>query len=108
MLTALTLLRIIKTAEWHRYTGSPTGEDGYAYAGTTGDDAIELRCPVPLSATDPPQFITYRRVGTDEWYPTGYSAAMRYDMTRKHEQDGDGYEFIPYYVTQLQLYTHTP
>lgn len=112
MLTALMLLRIIKTAEWSRYTGASSEEQGYAYAGTTGDDAIELRCPIPLSATDPPQFIhyrhVYRHVESDDWYLTGYSAVMSYDTTRKHEPDGDGYEFVPYYVTQLQLYTHTP
>lgn len=102
MLTALKLLRIIKTAEWSRYTGASPEEQGYAYAGTTGDDAIELRCPLPLFATDLPQFIKYRHVGTDDWYPTGYSAYMRYDTTRAHEQDGDGYEFVPYYVTQLK------
>lgn len=106
MITARSLITAIKTAEWHRYTGA--AEQGYATAGTTGPDAIDMRCPIPLDATDPPQFIEYRRVdgGGPEWeywQPTGYAAVMRYDSSRDHEQDGEGYEFIPYMVTQLSL-----
>lgn len=106
---SIEILAAIKTSEWHRYTG---GELDYATAGTHGwPGAIDLRCALPdpyCALPDPydspaPQPIEYRRVGTETWLPTGYSAVMRYDRSRDHESDGDGYEFIPYRVTQVQI-----
>ena len=105
IITALTLLRAIKTSEWHRYTAYLPDYNGYASAGTTGtDDAIEMRCLLPFDgpAVQP---IEYRHVGCAAWRPTGYSACMRYDASRGPEDDGDGYTFIPYHVTQLQRIT---
>lgn len=104
MITSRSLLTAIKTSEWHRYTGAQ--DPGYATAGTHGTpDAIELRCPLTLFVTDGPLIIQYRRVDDPygPWTDTGYRARMRYDTSRDHQQDGDGYEFIPYEVTQLQL-----
>lgn len=104
MITALSLLTAIKTGDWFRYTGSVDNQ-GYAMSGTTGENAINLRCPLPMSVTDGPLFIEYQHVGSDEWLQTGYMATMRYDASRPHEDDGDGYEFVPYRIDVLKLAT---
>lgn len=110
MITALTLIRAIKAGEWHRYDGAPYDTDGngrtvfYATTGTTGEDAVNLRCALmPPWARDDrdAQPIEYQPVGDAQWYPTGYQAIMRYDTSRDHTEDSDGYEFIPYKVTSL-------
>jgi hypothetical protein len=108
------LLSAIKTSEWHRYTGASDEMFGYACAGTTGKGAIDMRCalvPPWGRDTSPPQPIEYRRVAgggedLENWTPTGYQAVMRYDTSRDHEDDGEGYEFIPYRVTELRLATN--
>ena len=106
MLTALSLLTAVKTSEWHRYTGYDfTPMDGYATAGTTGPDAVNLRCALPAHFFGQPAFIEYQHVGSEQWLPTGYAAVMRYDSSRDHEPDGEGYEFIPYRVTDLSTVT---
>lgn len=107
MTTALDILTAIKTAEWHRYTGHDfTDMEGYVTAGTHGTpDAINLRCALPLIGLPVPQFIEYQRVGEETWKRTGYSAVMRYDYSRDITDDGEGYDFIPYHVTELQITT---
>ena len=100
MVTTLGLLTAIKTCDWYRYDGDPYDDNTfYATAGTTGPDAIDLRCA--LTAERLPSLIEYRYVGTDDWLTTGFTAIMRYDASREHETDGEGYEFVPYYVTEL-------
>lgn len=105
MVTTLSLLTIIKTVEWWRYTG---WNRDYACAGTTGVGAIDLRCLSPVWDFNVPQPIEYRHVRSDaEWLPTGFQAVMRYDTSREREDDGDGYyEFIPYKVTEVRLTTN--
>jgi len=110
-LTSLAILTAIKASEWNRYDGAPYEFDAsrgytpfYATAGTTGEfSAIDLRCEITSTGRAFP--IEYRFVGTDEWFPTGFRAIMRYDASRDHTEDGDGWEFIPYRVTELSLTT---
>lgn len=114
MITAGMLLHAITSGEWHRYDGAPydTDDNGhtvfYATTGTVGEDAVNLRCALqpPWARTDGDvQPIEYQPVGDDQWYPAGYQAIMRYDTSRDHAEDGDGYEFVPYKVTSLQRIT---
>ena len=116
-LTSLAILTAIKASEWNRYDGAPCEFDAsrgytpfYATAGTTGEfSAIDLRCEISYAhrpkGKRPGYPIEYRLVGTKEWFPTGFQAIMRYDASRDHTEDGDGWEFIPYRVTELSLTT---
>lgn len=110
MITAGMLLQAITSGEWHRYDGAPYEYDSergytpfYATTGTTGEDAVNLRCEITTDRT--PRPVDYQPVGDDRWYPTGYQAIMRIDKTRDITTDSDGWDFIPYQVTELHKVT---
>lgn len=100
--TMLRLLTAIKTSEWHTYEG--ISGVYYVTAGTVGPDAINLRVSLPVgNRTEERQEIEYQHVGADGWLPTGYDGRVSYDASREVTDDGDGYSFHPYQVTDIRL-----